>query len=255
MPPNNNAYLLFALVVLIVLAPLQDPTSWSGLVFRGLIFATLLVALRSVADSPRQLKIGGTLAGLGALGNLYVIASGDGRAIPFSLVCLGLFTGQLVYVKIRRTMLSPRISSDMIYSALIAYLVACISWTCAYLLTELAYPGSFHGNLHSHRHFPTASPADLIYFSVTTMTTAGYGDISPSGGLSRNLAMLQMLFGTMYPSVVLARLVGLHCSDFSQISDTGNTLVAHTHTRGITPHDQHPIQPEAGCDRPHPGAS
>lgn len=156
------------------------------------------------------------LAGLTTAGNFYVIASGDQRAIPFSLGCMTLFTAQIAFVKIRRTMLSQSVTSDMIYSAVTAYLVAAIAWACAYLWVELTFPGGFQGTLHPHRYFPTASPADLIYFSVATMTTAGYGDISPVGGLTRNLAMLQMLFGTMYPSVILARLVGLHCSPIKE---------------------------------------
>jgi hypothetical protein len=49
----------------------------------------------------------------------------------------------------------------------------------------------------------------LLYFSFTTLTTAGYGDITPVHPLARNLANLESVVGQLYPATLLARLVSL----------------------------------------------
>jgi hypothetical protein len=51
---------------------------------------------------------------------------------------------------------------------------------------------------------------DLIYFSFTTLTTTGYGDITPVNNLAKTFANLQSIVGVMYPSIIIARLVSLY---------------------------------------------
>jgi hypothetical protein len=50
----------------------------------------------------------------------------------------------------------------------------------------------------------------LTYFSFTTLTTLGYGDITPVNWMARNLTILESTFGQIYLTVLIARLVGLH---------------------------------------------
>ena len=60
---------------------------------------------------------------------------------------------------------------------------------------------------------PTRAPgvrtAMLTYFSLTTITTAGYGDVVPVHPLARSLANLEAVFGQLFPATLLSRLVGL----------------------------------------------
>jgi hypothetical protein len=53
------------------------------------------------------------------------------------------------------------------------------------------------------------SGAALLYFSFSTLTTAGFGDITPVHPLARNLANLESVIGQLYPATLLARLVSL----------------------------------------------
>jgi hypothetical protein len=50
----------------------------------------------------------------------------------------------------------------------------------------------------------------LLYFSLVSLTTVGYGDIVPVSGLARPVVVLEGVFGTLYLAVMIARLVGLH---------------------------------------------
>jgi hypothetical protein len=49
----------------------------------------------------------------------------------------------------------------------------------------------------------------LIYYSFVTLTTVGYGDITPLHPTARSLAMAEALIGQLYPAILIARLVSL----------------------------------------------
>ena len=53
---------------------------------------------------------------------------------------------------------------------------------------------------------------DALYFSLTTLTTVGFGDILPASGAARMLAMMEAASGTMYTAVLIARLVSVYSS-------------------------------------------
>jgi hypothetical protein len=53
----------------------------------------------------------------------------------------------------------------------------------------------------------------LLYYSFTTLTTLGYGDITPIHPYARSLAVLESLVGVIYPAVLIARLVSLDVID------------------------------------------
>jgi len=85
------------------------------------------------------------------------------------------------------------------------------SWANAYALIYLLRPGSFRvaeaiawrlGDWHLQRFL-------FNYFSVTTLTSLGYGDITPIGTLALSLSWLEVVFGQFYIAVVVAQLVGL----------------------------------------------
>jgi uncharacterized membrane protein len=69
---------------------------------------------------------------------------------------------------------------------------------------DVAVPGAFAG---VERHDDT--PPDWVYFSFVTLTTVGYGDITPVARGARTLAILEALVGQLYPAVIIARLVSL----------------------------------------------
>ena len=70
-------------------------------------------------------------------------------------------------------------------------------------------PGSFQHQSQT-MHLDDQSWKIFYYFSITTLTTLGYGDITPMQLIARNLVMLEALTGQLYPAILLARLVSLH---------------------------------------------
>ena len=215
----SSARLFYALLVGLVLAALQDPAGWTGVAFRFYMIGVLMEALVSVSGRGRQLRIAAVLATVCLVSNVYVTATADTRPLPLALFCLLVFAFQVAGVHIHKVMFSRRVTGETIYSAMTAYLVVALGFTASYLLVAMQFPHSFVGQLHAHRLFPNASPGDMIYFSIATLTTAGFGDISPVEPIGRMVANVEMLFGTLYPTVILARLVGLHGATLTAEND------------------------------------
>jgi hypothetical protein len=72
-------------------------------------------------------------------------------------------------------------------------------------------PAAFNHSLASG-----ARPGDfgtLLYFSLTTLTTTGYGDITPVDPFARSLANLEAVLGQFYLAITIARLVALEIAD------------------------------------------
>lgn len=115
----------------------------------------------------------------------------------------------LTLVVIRHVFQEGPVTMDRIRGAIAAYILVGFTWAIIYRLIELLLPGSFHltgtaaGNLYlSYR-------SEFTYFSFVTMTTLGYGDITPIHPMARMFVILEALIGQLYPATLLARLVSL----------------------------------------------
>jgi hypothetical protein len=91
---------------------------------------------------------------------------------------------------------------DRIFGAIVLYLLIGLTWGVLYGMLERKMPGSFAYGKES-------GIADWIYFSFVTLTTVGYGDITPVARVARSLAVLEALIGQLYPAIIIARLVSL----------------------------------------------
>lgn len=99
------------------------------------------------------------------------------------------------------------VTFDRILGAITLYILIGVVWSEAYQLIGIYEYGAFAGIP------PGDLPADRstwIYFSFVTLTTVGYGDITPVAHAARALAILEALIGQLYPAIVLARLVSLY---------------------------------------------
>jgi len=117
-----------------------------------------------------------------------------------SLATLGTFTA----VILSKVLSAGSISRARIEGAVAAYLLLGLSWASAYQLVYLYYPAAFQGTL-----VETAPGLAFGYFSFVTLTTVGYGDITPVLPLARSLAITEALTGQLDIAILLARLVSL----------------------------------------------
>lgn len=100
------------------------------------------------------------------------------------------------------------IDRHRIVGAVVLYLNVALLFESLYRLIAALSPGAFTGlpPVFEQRH----TTGDLIYFSLVTLTTVGYGDITPVHPIARSLANMEALIGQLYPAIILARIMTLY---------------------------------------------
>ncbi len=121
-----------------------------------------------------------------------------------SLITVILFT----LVVLAHTFRGGSVRYQRVKGAVAAYLLLGLSWAGAYELIALGHPGAFAGAIAAG-----GASRQLIYYSFVTLTTIGYGDITPVHPMARSLSVMEGLTGQLYIAVVLARLVSLELLD------------------------------------------
>lgn len=104
------------------------------------------------------------------------------------------------------TFRSKIVNRNVIHGAIVVYLLIGFIWSFIYALIECLHPGSFthmgEYSLFGHRPF--------VYFSFVTLTTLGFGDITPTVPLSQSLVILEAIVGQIYLIIQVSWLVGLY---------------------------------------------
>ncbi len=107
-------------------------------------------------------------------------------------------------VVLGQTLRSGPITYHRIQGAVAAYLLLGVIWAYAYSFVEFLRPGAFSGPVS-----PADGPRAFFYFSFVTLTTVGYGDVLPVHAVARSLVSLEAVVGTLYPAILIARLVSV----------------------------------------------
>ena len=121
-------------------------------------------------------------------------------AIIWSLTAILL----IMWILLAEVLSKGPVTPNRIQGAIAVYLLFGIGWAHAYHLAELMHPGSFN-----YTGGQMTGVSDWIYFSFVTLSTVGYGDITPVRPIARALAMGEAMTGQLYLAVLIARLVAL----------------------------------------------
>jgi hypothetical protein len=100
-----------------------------------------------------------------------------------------------------------RVTHHRIQGAVVLYLSIALSFAALYEILLTVIPGSISG-IPSPESYPIITES-LIYYSVTTLTSTGYGDLLPVHPLARSLSNLEAVIGQLFPATLLARIVML----------------------------------------------
>jgi hypothetical protein len=125
--------------------------------------------------------------------------AGAGAATLAFLILIGL------WLAAQRLINADRVDAELLCSAVGAYLLLGVFWGATYEIISLAAPAAFAG---PGGVAPNRSA--LLYFSFTSLTTVGFGDITAINPIVRMWCVLEAIVGTMYNAIVIARLVSLY---------------------------------------------
>ena len=98
------------------------------------------------------------------------------------------------------------VRKELLVAAAVVYLMIAVMWAYFYSVLEMIHPGSF--NLPDNTIGLMQNR--FIYFSFVTITTLGYGDITPNTSFASSLSMVEAVVGQLYMTVQVAWLVGIH---------------------------------------------
>ena len=204
--------LLLSLLLVILLDPVMDHGDWrkavlAALTFIPVILSTVRLSQERVFVWPSILLMLGTLV-LEVASNIFHSQTLGGirwgfLTAFFAVAALGLFS----YLRNSRL-----ITLEHLFTAVNIYLLLAMLWASIYGAIDAFYPGSIQFGSH-----PADHQSELLYFSLTTLTTTGYGDVAPVSGETRMVAALEGVTGVLYIAITVAILVSRFGSELSDL--------------------------------------
>ena len=203
--------LLWSLIILFLAYPV---VGYLGLTrfWSLLLIAELLFAVFSVSEGTRSLKIAAVLVTPAVLGELSFFFLESRESHWFSAISVVVFLSYVIFVVYKSSVFGKgKITADRTAGAIAVYLLLGLLWALLYGLISATDPESFKG-LAPFTLEESGAQQDFIYFSFVTLTTLGYGDMSPVSSLAKTLAWFEAVVGQLFLAVTIARLISLEIS-------------------------------------------
>ncbi|PYK05667.1 MAG: ion transporter [Verrucomicrobia bacterium] len=201
--------LLIALALLFFFFPFVEEIKGGDIIVSILLSLVLLSAVFAVANRRRTLIVALLLA-VPAVGGRWINHFQPHLVPPAIFLVAGLALVAFVVVNLLRFVLrAPSVNLEVLCASISAYLMLGLIWTIAYWLVAQLTPGAFAFNTNTGAK-ETMEGFNAFYFSFVTLSTVGYGDITPVSKVARTLAAMEAMTGLFYVAVLIARLVALY---------------------------------------------
>ena len=201
--------LLVALILLFVLFPLVEGLKSGDLIIAILISVVLISTVFSVSGRGSILFIASLLAAAAVAArwanHLWPDLVPPEIFLIGGIVLIVFVVGHLLKVILN----SNHVDVELLCISVATYLLLGLLWTLAYWLVSELIPGAFSFNTSSGSD-SSLNGFNGFYFSFVTLSTVGYGDITPVAKVARLLAILESTTGLLYVAVLIARLVAIH---------------------------------------------
>jgi hypothetical protein len=207
--------LLIALGIFFICVPFIEEIKGADMIVSGLFSLVLLAGILAVAVRRRILVIAIMLAIPAIAGRWVNHFRPDLVPSPLFLIAGLVLVAFVVANLLRFVLRAASVNTEVLCASISAYLMLGLMWTMAYWLVDQLTPGgafSFNTN---------AGPRSMngftgFYFSFITLSTVGYGDITPVSRIARWLAAMEAMTGLLYVAVLIARLVSLYSTPKSE---------------------------------------
>lgn len=215
----SAAQFLVSLILMLFMAPFVDELQYGESIDAVLITLVLTLGVLAVGRNHRTLVLALVLM-LPAVVARWVrhfwpdLLSPAAQSIT-ALIFIGYVEFQLLHFIFR----ARRVNSEVLCAGIAGYLLLGMMWMSAYMLVSRLNPEATHPAFSFNIGTATAhslSQFEAYYFSFITLSTVGYGDITPLTNGARTLAMTEAMTGTLYMAVLISRLVALYSSESSR---------------------------------------
>ena len=209
---NNFVYLAAGLVLMLFIGALLEyiPGDIGPIIIQAATIAALLIGAWSIKGNRSRFVANIAFVLMMLLlvvGGLILDRAGFSYTHLLLLLCFFIWMTWLVA---HQVLFTGGITSNDIVGAICIYMMLGLIWAILYLFLAEIVPGAFNGLPQAPwlDNFSTA-----IYFSFVTITTLGYGDISPAMPLARFLVYMEAIVGVFYMAILVASLIGVRMSD------------------------------------------
>lgn len=206
---NRFYFLLAGLLIVLLVTPIATE-SYPGLT-SVMMTVTLVVAVFSMATSRRFYSVAWFLVVVKILLAIALFIEPTlGLHLAETGTVLAFFLLATVF-SLRRVLEGDEVDMNRIAGAIGVYMLIGLIWTAlyhfVYLMNPAAFEGVVAGDISQVTHM-NAVFMDLLYYSYVTLSTLGYGDVTPLSRAAQSLAYLEAICGVMYVAVLVAALVG-----------------------------------------------
>jgi hypothetical protein len=173
------------------------------------VFSFLLLAgLLTMARQRTLQAVSGVFVICTIVVRLVRSAFGVSGLLPWDALLSILSIAGMIIVVLWQVYREGPVTSHRVRGAIAAYLLLAILFAYSYTFIAFIAPGSFQLPAWVTGTGPERGEA-FFYLSIVTLTTVGFGDITPIHPVARSLVMLEALIGQLYPAILIARLVTL----------------------------------------------
>jgi len=209
---GTGTVLLVGLLLYVLLHPLVLGGT-AARIAGGIIVAIILVSGTMAASRSRHLRaIGFVLATATFCFQVAWLVTGDRPLEAAMMASFAVFCFFTAGVILRHVLSFGPLYADRVHAALSVYILLAFAWAGGYAMIEILSPGAF-----SIPHAAGAKPdegapllADMMHLSIATLTSTGFGDITPVAPFARSFSQLEQLTGVFYIAVLISRLIGLY---------------------------------------------
>lgn len=203
--------LLCGMISLLIVSPISQVYDRQDNVITPLTSVIFLAVILGTAEKKSTVWLLTTLTLVWLV--IGIATDGSGLFAGPSLVAPLLFMVLLVVIFIllaRWLARATHINAEVLCAAICGYLLLGVLWTGFYAAVEKVRVLTHHSDAFVSTTTPRLTVSDWLYFSYTTLTTTGFGDIVPRGAEVRMLAVVEAMVGLFYNIIVIARFVGLY---------------------------------------------
>lgn len=204
-------FLLPSLLLLFILFPFLETSAFGNVIRDIITSAVLLLGMSAVTQNRQTQIIAVIIASLAIIFNWADHFTIDIHVIIAGFFFNGLFLIFIAWLLLFNVLKEKRVTIDTINRSVCVYFLIGLFFAFIYALIEQLCPGSFNGLKDASQiGHGIVSVAELAYYSFSTMTSTGFGDILPRSSLARSISVLEAILGQLYIAILIARLVGMH---------------------------------------------
>lgn len=226
---RRHTALLVAIIAAFAIRPVIGDVGIGPLVFSLAMLSLLLIALyivqldelvgdraALVAQRRRRRAIAWALAVPAVIERLLIMIAPTPRLYLAGTACWFAFMGFVTWTELRNVLQQREITSETISMAISVYLLIGFTWGLFYLMLffgdSQAFSFGSSAAAAGWAHDPQVVFPILIYFSLTTLSTIGFGDITPVSLQARYAAVAEGITGQLFLAILVARLVSMQIS-------------------------------------------